>query len=146
MQALGINADRVLVEGVLSDEVEEVWPLIAGKIRIALENGGSLEEPESIRGALMDQEMQLWLIKDLHQVYGVAVSRIEVCDKALVLQIVALSGEGMEGWLEEFERVMRVFGAARGCKYLALTGRRGWLKALKKLSWYESAVIMHKEL
>lgn len=146
MQALGINVDRPYLQGVLSEEIEEVWPLIAGRVRKALENGNSLEEPDSIRGALMDQAMQLWFVKQGELVTAVVVTSIEVYDQGKTLQVVALEGEGLDAWLGEVERTLRVFGAAHGCKYLSMIGRKGWLRTLRRFNWDEKGVIMRKEL
>lgn len=33
-----------------------------------------------------------------------------------------------------------------GCERATLTGRRGWVRALRDEGWYESAVLMRKEL
>lgn len=146
MQAHGTSVDRVIVSGVPSEEVDDVWPLIASRIRTAFENGHSLEEVESVRKALLRQDMQLWFARKESELMATMVTRIEKCDKASVLHVVALEGTGMVEWLRELERVLRVYAAACGCKFISLHGRRGWVKTLKEYGWGESAVIMYKEL
>lgn len=146
MQQLGTNADEYRMEGILSEEVDEYWHLIAGRIRRALEAGNSMDEVESIRGGIMDQVLQLWVVWHGETLEAVGVSRIEPGDKADTLVVVAVEGRHMERWLGLFERTLRVFAVAKGCKFIALEGRRGWVKTLKELQWKEASVKMFKEL
>ncbi len=142
----GKNLDKIHVEGVSSAEIKALWPSIIGRVELALVNGNSLASPASIKNYLLENEMQLWFVGQAEKVLAVVITQIENFDTAHVLHIVALEGTGMETWLFELERVLRVFGAAHGCRYLSMQGRRGWVKTLKNLNWYESSVIMHKEL
>lgn len=146
MQRLGTSVDRFEIEGILSEEVEDFWPLLALRIRIALRNGGSLEGVEVIRAALLDQVMQLWIVWEFGNMQAIVVTQIEEYEQGDTLKVVALEGENLSEWMVPLERVLRVFAAAKGCKYLALEGRRGWVKALKILNWKEVSVRMYKEL
>lgn len=145
-QPRGKNLDKIQVEGIASSKVVELWPSIISRVERALVNGNSLASSTSIQNYILENEMQLWLVKQAEKLLAVAITQIENFDTARVLHIVALEGTDMEKWLFELERVLRVFGAAHGCRYLSMQGRRGWVKTLKNLNWYESSVIMHKEL
>lgn len=146
MREPGINSVDASISGVLSCEIPEVWSQAAAKIQKALDRAGALFSAEYIRTALLDKKMQLWLVRDGDYVLAVAVTQVEVCDADKALHVVALGGELMHQWLGSLERVLRIFAAAHGCRYLSLQGRRGWVKKLQKLAWRESAVIMYKEL
>lgn len=146
MQQLGTSVDRFEVEGILSEEVGDFWPLVAGRIGKALRNGGSLEGVEVIRAALLDQVMQLWIVWEYGRLRTIVVTQVEEYENGDTLKVVALEGDNLSDWMIILERLLRVFAAAKGCKYLALEGRRGWVKALKELNWKEVSVRMHKEL
>lgn len=135
-----------LVVGIPNEELESLWETMEPMVRKALENGGSLEESSTVFGAVRDNVMQMWGIMRNDQLTGIGITEIEERDKGTTLTVVALSGIAMEEWLEDFERTMRVFGAAKGCKYLTLHGRRGWLKTLREFNWKEISVTMYKEL
>ena len=135
-----------LITGITEDDIDYLWDTLEPLVKSALENGGSLEESSSIRGAILDRTMQAWGILRGDQITGVGITTVEEWDKGRCLTVVALSGVDMVEWLPEFERTVRVFAAANGCKFVGLEGRRGWVKELQRFGWKEISVKMYKEL
>jgi hypothetical protein len=94
---------------------------------------------EDIGKGILEGEMQLWCHKN-----SSAVTSLDVYPKALVCCIFLAAGfldevmeirEGIEEWARE-----------QGCSSVMLIGRKGWSRKLRDSGYYESAVVLHKEL
>ncbi|OZI20501.1 hypothetical protein CAL26_23695 [Bordetella genomosp. 9] len=135
----------IRIQGVPTDAVPAIWPLVRDWIADALARGNSLDTPDDILAKIIAQEYQLWVVDD-GQPAAAFVTRIYSGSLGSALVAVCLGGKGMDRWLFAVEDVICGFAKDKGCKRVYLHGRRGWVKQLAQYGWQEDTVNVMKEI
>lgn len=135
------------VIGIMSGNVGYVWHDVKTWISEALEKGNATIDADYVYDRLSDAYMQMWVVVD-EQGDPVAayVTQIDDGPVAKTCDVVALGGNGVDGWLDRVITSLELFAEYNGCTYLSMEGRRGWLKKLGKYNWSECSVRMVKEI
>jgi hypothetical protein len=118
----------------LAAQFERCWPFL----KEALASHPDTFEEEHVRKALETGDSQLWPLPN-----GAIITSIK---------IYPTGKKELRGWLAggdlseivAAEPQIGVWGKERGCKQFVLTGRRGWLRALK--DYRETATFLTREL
>jgi len=108
-----------------------------GWIESALEYGGGTHYYEDIAEAIVAGKMQLWPAKD-----SCLVTEITVFPRKKVLHVF-LGGGDLEEIIGMHESVVQ-WAIEQGCESLTMTGRKGWLKALKDDGWKSQLTLYEK--
>lgn len=108
-----------------------------GWIESALEYGGGTHYYEDIVEAILAGRMQLWPAKD-----SCLVTEITVFPRKKVLHVF-LGGGDLEEIIGMHESVVQ-WAIEQGCESLTMTGRKGWLKALKDDGWKSQLTLYEK--
>ena len=106
-------------------------------IESALEYSGGTHLYEDIVTAVVEGKMQLWPAEK-----SCLVTEITVFPRKKVLHVF-LGGGDLDEILGMHESVVQ-WGEAQGCSSLTMTGRKGWLKALKNNGWKSQLVLLEK--
>lgn len=122
-----------------SGRVEDYWPHIAPPIQRGADTLG-LYNAAYVRPRLESGEWQAWVAGDFE---AVCLTEIQKFDKAQVLIIRGLAGDGMDRWLHHLATIEK-WGAERGCDRVRIVGRPGWERALK--DYRKVQVYMEKPL
>lgn len=107
------------VWGVLSTQVDSVWPYAEQQIARALEYADGKITVDDVRNGLKSRDYQLWLVPG-----GVWVTRIIRYPQSTRLEILAAAGE-WDDWLKHGHAVAD-WARQNGCDAVELTGRPGW--------------------
>lgn len=97
-----------------------------------------------MRSLCLDGKAQLWLAVD-GGVVGAILTEVIETTKGLTCHVLAAAGSFErhgEMCLDKIEQ----WAKAEGCVRLEETGRRGWLRELKRRGWQEVAVVMEKRI
>jgi hypothetical protein len=115
------------VKGIQPDELEAVWPRVAGLIAAALmhsKRGFSLAE---IKDQIAAQKRQLWA--SWPDCEAVGVTQVDAYPDSKVMTIVAFAGKMPADWRDILRR-MEAHAAELGCGVIRLEGRPGWRRKL----------------
>ena len=106
-------------------------------IESALEYGGGTHLFEDIVEAIAEGRMQLWPAKD-----SCLVTEITLFPRKKVLHVF-LGGGDLDEILGMHQSVVQ-WAKDQGCESLTMTGRKGWVKALKNDGWKSQLVLLEK--
>jgi hypothetical protein len=119
------------------NRINEFWPLVRDRIRVAIETTGLSPFSETERQVLNGEQL-LWLAWS-DQIEAAATTHLSdnVCT------IVACSGHCRERWLPLLAKIEN-YARNEGCRCMRLFGRRGWERALK--DYRVEHIVMEKVL
>ena len=127
-----------------SHEVGATWHVAEPWIADAIQRQAIRDTAETFRGLCADGSAQLWLVID-GGVAGAILTEIYDTTKGKTCHILAAAGRFLDHGDMSLDMIER-WARAEGCVRIEETGRRGWLRALKRHGWREAAVIMEKNL
>lgn len=107
-------------------------------IESALDVGGKTHSFKDIVDGVLSGHMQLWGGEN-----GCAVTEIVVYPNKKVLHVF-LAGGKLEQ-ITDMESDAVKWAKAQGCDGMSLSGRKGWVKALKNYDWKPQQVVLTKE-
>lgn len=125
--------------------VHDVWPDVQGLIENAAKRSFGRMTADSIRQALADRAMQLWLAED-DEIQAVAVTELLTYATGLkVCDMVIVTGEGRNSWLALINGI-RAWAEANGCVRIQAQARPGWAEVMKPLGWRETHRFIEVEI
>ncbi len=114
--------------------LHHLWPHYEGWVARALEY--SLlegDDADSVRERLFKGELLLVEIGSDERAMAVAVLEIIPTKEGKALHVIALAGDDMHIWLDDFIDFLRSTAKGLECDAgVTLTGRRGWVTELKR--------------
>ena len=115
------------VKGIQPEELEAVWPRVAGLIAAALKHstrGFCLAE---IKAQIAAGKRQLWATWPACEAAG--ITQLDAYSGSRVMTIVAFAGRMPPDWRDVLRR-MEAYAAELGCNRIRLEGRPGWGRKL----------------
>ena len=126
-----------MLSGIQADQVSLYWPHVKGLIEKALIRTGAIENYslESIKKALIERDMQLWLWIEDKEILAAGITQIIQYPKRKVLDIPFVGAEKMtiDQWFEGSMEIFRKYAIANECWVIRGYGRFGWIKLFMKL-------------
>lgn len=119
------------LHGILHNEIDAMWPLVAPLVLKALARGQGDYEIADVYSALKAKEMQLWVWVGNDRVTAVLVTCIIIYPRHKVLQLVLCGGDGLEQWRDEHTKTIEAFAREVGCDCMEIFGREGWGRTLE---------------
>ena len=117
------------------DSLEKFRPGLKKALAIA----GNTHTIADVAQLLLDSRAQLWVDED-----AIVVTEILQYPRKKVLRIWITTGE-LEPCLKLIRRVLK-WGKEEDCDFAVGTGRRGWLKPLRREGWTETLAVYEQEL
>lgn len=108
--------------------------------------GECVERLEDIRRDVKTGKAMVIEIFNGHELLAVGVLEQVELNDGRTLHVRYLQGNGMETWLDELHAKLYELAKAYGCKWISLTGRLGWKKALQRLNWNPIAIQLRAEV
>lgn len=119
--------------------VEQMWDDILPRLDIrAL---GALTS-EALYNGLMSGRDHLWALHDDEGIQILVVTTVVPQPTRTLLWVQYASGQNMERFLPLAKDTFQVVGLRLGCDHVMITGRRGFLAALKSVGFVEESVNM----
>ena len=138
-----------MIEGIKGESVEVWWPLVEEYLNAALEHSLGEYSITDIKSACKSKDMQLWA-EIGKEVEGALVTKINNYPQKKVLVMMLAGGKVFADnnfkIIEESEELLTRFAKEKGCEYIQLFGRRGWVKKMNKLNYNHSRVVLTKEI
>ena len=131
------------VSPVRTDEVRQLWASVAPMLVPAIRYSGGRIDARSVIEWLMDGRYILWVVHTENSPPKAAlVTRVARYPRRAMLAVDLCGGSGLEDWAAEADRVLRTFSRQSGLDGVELYGRQGWTRALRRLGWQQTAVMV----
>ena len=132
-------SDEVRIYGVMSYDVDTIWPEVTPFLERAIETACGRFSLESTKKAIEAQREQLWVGYDSDGLCVCFVTTIidYPCKRSLLIKF--LGGRRYEAWIE-FIDLLRGFAREHKCSLMEIYGRPGWEKILKRFRYEKEAV------
>lgn len=108
-------------------------------LQSALEFGHNTHSFQDIVNGVASQDMQFWPMDK-----SCLVTEIVTYPNARALHIFLAAGDLEE--IKDIDETLLMFGKQLNAQFISLSGRRGWVKALKDLDYQTAHVTMFKEI
>jgi len=135
----------VTLSGVQSADIEKVWPSILPYVRDTLEYSDNKYSLQSIKTALLEKEMQLWLATQGVNILSYAITQIITYPTHKRLCVAFVGGIEMFQWIH-FVNELKEWGKYHGCSAVEGYGRPGWEKALEKFGFKKIQTIYKTDI
>jgi len=126
-------------------EIPTYWPLVEHWVVAALEGRCIAYTSADLYAECLARELQLWLALEDETPQAVAITRLDVSERAKVCTVLVTSGEEMTAWLH-FEADVAAWAAAQDCDAVEAWGRKGWERPLKSRGYTPVYTIYRKPL
>lgn len=120
--------------------IDEIWPTVAPMVRRALDKTGFSEFEDIERDILIGNSL-LWLAWDGAEILAAAVTQITND----VMTIVACAGTGLMLWRDLIGK-LEAYAMDEGCTRSRIIGREGWARVLKERGYWQTCVILERQL
>lgn len=118
-----------------SKNVKYMWELVDTMILAGLKYANGKYTLQDIYHAILDRDMQLWLIVDIDDIIHAAiVTQIIYYPSKKVMLFVIVSGVKFNNWIHELPHFV-LFARSHDCESIEFYGRSGWEKKVKKLGF-----------
>ena len=107
------------IEGIQSEDIDQVWEKIEPMVASAMEYADGKMDAEDVYTELKLKNLQLWLVPG-----GIWVTRIVKYHRSKRLEWIAAAGEYQE-WTEHLPLLFD-WARAHGCDAAEIGGRPGW--------------------
>lgn len=112
--------------------VEDLWPAFEGHVKAALKHHPFIDA-DDLRNILYAGHGQLFVHVDEPKVTGFAVMEVVQYPRRKVASVLAAGGEQgfLSAAIHELLPELKKWGAQQGADTFAISGRPGWLRALR---------------
>lgn len=125
------------LRGVPSTQIDLAWPVAKQFVQVALDRTEGEMSIKDVYNALLEQDMQLWILIDGLNVIGALVTQIIVFPGVKACRYVTLGGD-VHGDFEAITDLIEEWAATQGCERMEIIGRPGWAKALKDFGYRQA--------
>jgi len=127
------------------DQLDKVWPHVSSFIQMAFWSGRGDDNADIIYEDLKKRTSLLWVVWDDDDKIIIAAGTTKLFNvpRGRVCVITSCAGNRLDQWIKFFYKIEE-YARAEGCKYVRLTGRRGWRHYFP--NWSEPWITLEKEL
>lgn len=137
---------RIVVGQVAKSDIGELWPAMEPLLQRALDHGYNVPVKALYAGALLDQ-VQLWAALAGEELRGTAATQVIDYGSGLsALRVIALAGEGFNGWCPQIIAMFEAYARRVGAKTIESVGRRGWARTLRPYGFEQKYTVCTKEV
>lgn len=133
--------------GIPPEDLEAVWPHVAGLLADVCTRSRGKESLVELRAALGAGAKQLWSWwTPAGTVQALAVTEIVPYPGVRICRVCVATGERREEWLLNGLTAIEAWALEQGCERIEPVCRLGWERELKALGYRAHHTIMSKEL
>lgn len=144
---LGLSSEPLLITGVLSQDIGDAWPYVANYLKEARERGFGGPTVPQIHSALLNEQMQLWVVHDGRgRVFAACITQILKEGDSLDCMLVAVGGVGLQLWFDSGLEIIEEWAREKGVRSFRTVARKGWAKLAKSKGFKQTHCILEKRL
>ena len=134
-----------MIAAIPPDQIERMWHIIGPGIERCLDKGIGLQSAAGIkRSAIAGDVIVLSAdVKGIH--LATVIAQVNEGSRR-VFEVGLAWGEKLVDWNEEIEGTILRLARELNCDSVAITGRRGWVRYLKKRGFTEKMVTVTRNL
>lgn len=133
------------LHGVLYRNVPSVWPVVLPMVEKAIEYAHGELEADDVLNALLNRDMQLWVVLDGRVVRAVTITEISSFPRLKVCRVLMVAGDEMDKWVDLVD-VIEKWAMSQGCKRLESYNRPGITRKMAKLGMKKIYDVIAKPL
>ncbi len=131
------------VTAIRPEDVRSIWRNVLPILLPAIAESQGRIDAGSVFEWLTDGRYLLWVAhQDDLAIVAAFVTRETRYPRKSLLTIDLCGGKDLGGWLDEADRVFRLHSREAGLDGIELFGRSGWSRALKRLGWRQTGVMV----
>ncbi len=131
------------VKAVAPDRLKAFWPVVAPLLAPAVAQSGGRVTMRTLYEGLTEHRYLLWVaLNDQEETTAALTTRVASYPARKMLSIDFVGGADMDGWLPTASATFRAYARDTGLDGVEGGGRPGWVKALKRLGWTPSVVVV----
>ena len=138
-----------LISAVPSMGVPDVWTRGCDQmIAKGLEYSEGRFTVASILDDLLNDKRQLWVVvnEESEEIVCAAITYVSKYPAREFLTVMVLGGTQLKGWIADLVDTFKRFADDVGADGMEFTGRKGWIRALRKLGWEPKMTVMSFDL
>ena len=131
-----------------TENLKEVEQFVLESIEKALKYSGNHFNVNDIYKALLEGEMQLWILWNENKkqnFQGCGVTKILERSNSKALNVFIVTGRNRKQWQDKMS-VVEDYGKQLGCTHIETYARPGWSKLLKNQNYKITHYILEKKL
>ena len=133
---------EIVIQEVLPQAVEKIWPYIEDMIRQVCNSSDvlqKLETPSDVRRNLMANKYGLWLILADGGIKAAITMGIEICPRAQICKCYLCGGTEIKRWMGPFHQYIVERAREANCRFLQFEGNGPWVKLLQKFGFKKTS-------
>jgi hypothetical protein len=99
---------------------------------------------EDVYHLVVTQESHLWVVLDEDEIIATCTTTFTQYPRKRMLTGQFLGGTRLMEWMGDLDEMLQRWGMDHGCAGIELTGRRGWVRALRDIGWNATFFITEK--
>ena len=133
-----------------TNEITKVWDRIEPLVDKVIPYTYGRMLTVDVLHSLITNQYHLWIIykddKDKWdgEVEAIAITEFMKYPRKTVLLINFISGDNLDDWVKELDKVLIKFSKESGCDFLEACGRTGWERKVKKIGWQKKFTIVER--
>lgn len=137
--------------------VDQFWPYVQSLVEMAFWAGRGDDSAEALYKDLKADKALLWIVWDdcQKEIACAAITKLFLFNRGKTCIIAACAARSQSNVFADLNRMDRwsqlmttveKYAKDEGCKYIRLSGRRGWVYYYRNQGWYEPWITLEKEL
>tara|TARA_R110000751_G_scaffold61789_1_gene128076 strand:+ start:637 stop:1056 length:420 start_codon:yes stop_codon:yes gene_type:complete len=126
-------------------EITKIWNKIEGLVDKVIPYTYGRMLTVDVLHSLIINHYHLWIIyKEKDEIEAIAITEFMKYPRKTVLLINFISGDKLDDWVKELDKVLVKFSKESGCDFLEACGRTGWERKVKHIGWQKKFTIVEK--
>ena len=127
------------------DKITSIWKKIEPLVDKVIQYTYGRMITADVLHSLIINHYHLWVVyKEEDEIEAIAITEFMKYPRKTVLLINFISGDKLDEWMKELDRVLVKFSKESGCDFLEACGRSGWERKVKKIGWQKRFTIVEK--
>ena len=128
-----------------TNEVTKVWNKVEPLVDKVIPYTYGRMLTVDVLHSLIINHYHLWIIyKEKDEIEAIAITEFMKYPRKTVLLINFISGDKLDDWVKELDKVLVKFSKESGCDFLEACGRSGWERKVKKIGWQKKFTIVER--
>jgi len=134
------------ITAIKPQEIEQQWDTIKPFISRALEHSLKEYSADDLKHKMIKGEYLLLGFYDGGKILAIVSAELLTYPRKKIVNIVTAAGSNMDSWLDEWWNAITVLAKEQGADEITVSGRVGWLKALKKYGFKRQYTVLAVKL
>ncbi len=131
------------VKAIPAANLKAFWPIVAPMLAPAVRQSGGRVTMATLYRGLTEHRFVLWVaLNEKNETAAALTTHIASYPARKMLSIDFVGGDEMAGWLPTASDTFRRYASDTGLDGVEGGGRAGWVRALRKLGWTQSLVVV----